>query len=31
MAARHELSRATHEQLERSHRAILEALEMLGR
>ncbi len=31
MERRHALSRASHEQLERSHHAILEALEMLGR
>ncbi len=30
MASRHELSRATHDQLRRSHRAVLEALELLG-
>ena len=31
MGSRHALSRASHEQLDRSHRAILSALEMLGR
>lgn len=31
MESRHALSKASHEQLEQSHRAILAALEMLGR